>query len=425
MNHEPGVVIAGAGAAGATAAGALRKAGYLGPLTVVGGEPGRPYNRTTVNKSLLQGSLSRDDVILPEASTPATEWTVDDPAVALDSGRRSVTLASGRVLRFSRLVIATGARPRMWTGRAEAGVAERVVTLRHSGDSAKLRKLLRLGVQPPARDTRSVTILGAGLIGLETATVLSALGINVHLISVETMPMRERLGSIAGEWLLGRHGDHVQTDFGRTVTNVGLSDAGQLISHLDDGGSVESDALVVAIGVTPGTNWLETSGLDISDGIAVDERLRVRDRDAIYAAGDVARLTDSAGRGDRIENWTNAVDQGRLAALNLLHDLGMVGDDPGPCRTVPMYTTRLYGTKFTIVGQGRSFTKETVIDGEPGTGKFTVALSDPSGRVVGAVGVGPGSIASLLKDAVASGDQLRSVLERRQKRGHAGTPVGA
>lgn len=110
--QSAGAVIVGAGPAGATATGTLRSGGYDGPLTVIGAEPAAPYNRTTVNKAMLQGLLTERDVVLPEAAAPGAEWVHADPAVHLDVERRALPLASGRSLTYDRLIIAAGARPR-------------------------------------------------------------------------------------------------------------------------------------------------------------------------------------------------------------------------------------------------------------------------------------------------------------------------
>lgn len=268
MKQATDVLIVGAGPAGATAAATLRKAGYSGAITVVRGEVGRPYNRTTVNKALLQGQLTVDAVTLPEADTPDVGWTTPDRATALDTEQRIVTLASGRSLRYRHLIITTGALPRPFPGEAAADTADRVVSLRCAADSDRLRHWLT-AAEPP-----TVTILGAGLIGSETAGVLSAAGAKVNLVSLSAAPMSEHLGSITGEWLARQHASQVDTYFRHTIDRLRLDEHGRPLAALSSGDSIASDVVVVSVGVVPATGWLHGTALDIADGVAVDGRLR-------------------------------------------------------------------------------------------------------------------------------------------------------
>lgn len=374
MNQATDVVIVGAGPAGATAAATLRKTGYPGTITVVRGEDGRPYNRTTVNKALLQGQLTVDAVTLPEADTPDVDWTTPDRATAQDTEQRIVTLTSGRSLRYRHLIITTGALPRPFPGEAAAGAADRVVSLRCAADSDRLRTWLTAAEPPTA------TILGAGLIGSETAGVLTAAGAKVNLVSLSATPMSEHLGRITGEWLAAQHASQVDTYFGHTIDRLRLDEHSRLLATLGSG-----------------------------ESIAVDDRLRARGAAGVYAAGDLARITDDAGRGHRVEHFNDALSQGRHVALALLHDIGD-GDDPGRYDTLATYSTRLYGTKLTVVGHSPAFARETVIAGDVDHGRFTVALTDTEDKLTGIVGVGGARVANSLKDAVREGRPLAGAL---------------
>ncbi|MQA62843.1 MAG: hypothetical protein GEU86_15440 [Actinophytocola sp.] len=410
MNQVTDALIIGAGPAGATAAATLRKAGYPGTITVVRGEDGPPYNRTTVNKSLLQGQLTVEAVTLPEADTPDVDWTTPDRAIALDTEQRVVTLTSGRSLHYRHLIITTGAQPRPFPGEAAEGTGARIVSLRGAADSDRLRTWLSAAESP------TVTILGAGLIGSETAGVLTAAGAKVNLVSLSATPMSEHLGRNTGEWLAALHASQVDTYFGQTIDLLRFDERGRLLATLSSGESITSDVAVVSVGVTPAIGWLHGTALDIANGIAVDDRLRARGTAGVYAAGDLARITDDAGHGHRVEHFNDALSQGRHAALTLLHDIG-AGDDPGRYDSLATYGTRLYGTKLTVVGHSPAVAREVVIAGDPDDERFTVALADAEDNLTGVIGVGDARVANSLKDAVRERRPLARAL--------AGTPSAA
>lgn len=405
-----GVVVVGAGAAGTAAAGTLHRAGYPGPITVVRGEAGLPYNRTAVNKALLEGTLTVEALTLPEATLPGIEWTSADRAVCVDTEARTVTLATGRTLPYESLVIATGAGPRAFPGDAHPRTHKRVLTLRTAGDAERLRQLMSNlagtgGGRPPR-----VIILGTGLIGSETAGVLSAAGAQVSLVGVTDLPMVEQVGRITGEWLARRHREQVRTYFERTITAVDVGEADELVATLTGGEEIASDVLLTCIGVTPCTDWLADTGLDISHGISVDERLRARGAAGVYAAGDLAHITDNHGNGHRTEHWMSALAQGQHAARTLIHDSRLSDSDPGEYTHLPTYSTRFYGTGVVVNGDSRGFAGETLIAGDPDHGRFTVALTDADNALVGVVGVGGAKLANALKDAILRKESLPSAL---------------
>jgi NADPH-dependent 2,4-dienoyl-CoA reductase/sulfur reductase-like enzyme len=403
--NQADVVIVGAGPAGATAAGTLRHEGFDGRIVMIRGEEGLPYNRTTVNKAMLQGLVTREAATLPEASTPDIEWADVDPVTGLDTAARAITLASGRSLTYRHLIISTGSSPRPFPGEViGSDVNERLVTLRTAVDADRLRRWVSR--REDNGGELNVTILGAGLIGAETADVLAAKGARVRLVSRSAAPTSEHVGGIVARHLATLHQRHVEVHFGETIERAELDD-GHVIATLTNGEQLRSDIVLVSIGVEPATSWLQHSGLDASDGVAVDSALRVRGALGVYAAGDVARLTDNYGIGHRIEHWNHAIAQGKHAARAVLHDVG-AHDDPGPFDQLPTYTTRLYGTRLTIVGHPQTFAHETIVDGNTDDGRFTVALSDEHERLVGAIGVGSARTANALKPAIRSHDPLDS-----------------
>ena len=328
IETSAGVVVAGAGAAGHGAARTLRQEGYTGPLTVLHHEAPAPYNRTLVNKAVLQGLLTAAQVALPSLDdldvhlVRAGVHTIepDDSVLVLDNGER---------LPYSILIAATGSTPR--PHNAYLGEAARLVHIHTIDDAARIRDWFR---EDPG--ATAVTLLGAGFIGAETASYLADAGAAVHLVSRPTVPLAGALGERIARRVTELHAEHVTTHFGRQVRAVS-GGADSVTVTLDDGHILESDLAVVAHGTVPATAWTT----DTETGIAVDDRLRAVGLRHVYAAGGVAVHTARTGRSYRIDHWDAASGQGAHAAKALLHDHAG-GEDPGPYVPSTGYNFRIY-----------------------------------------------------------------------------------
>jgi NADPH-dependent 2,4-dienoyl-CoA reductase/sulfur reductase-like enzyme len=143
---------------------------------------------------------------------------------------------------------------------------------------------------------------------------------------------------------------------------------------------VPADVVVVGVGVTPATAWLESSGLELDDGVVCDELCRAAP--GVYVAGDVARWTNPLiGQSMRVEHWTNAAEQGQAAAENLL-----AGEGAGtPFAPVPFFWSDQYDVKIQFVGRARPGDDVEVVDGSLEAHRF-VALYGREGRLVGCLG---------------------------------------
>ena len=167
------VVIVGASMGGLRAAEALRRFGYLGPITAIGDEPYSPYNRPPLSKEVLANEVSHEAVAF--AQRPATadvNWVLGTRAESADLEHRTVTDSNGQVHPYSALIIATGLRPkRLQVSNSELAGRHAVRTL---DDAIALRAAL----VPGAR----VVILGAGFIGCEVAATARKLGCDVTVV---------------------------------------------------------------------------------------------------------------------------------------------------------------------------------------------------------------------------------------------------
>ncbi|MEV5843523.1 FAD/NAD(P)-binding oxidoreductase [Streptomyces sp. NPDC051985] len=366
------VIVVGAGAAGVAAAETLRRRGHMGPLVLVGAEPGLPYDRPPLSKQVLAGTWQMDRVAL-RTDSHYEELEIDRRpgrrARALDTGGHSLQLDCGERLDFDGLIIATGVTARRLPfGHDLTGVH----VLRTAQDALALKAHLD--------DAPRVVIVGAGLIGMEVAAVTRSLGLDATVVDPLPTPMVRQIGPLLGTMLARVHSDHgVALRLGVGVT--GLTDDGH--GHvsgvtLGDGSVEKADCVLVAIGAAPEVGWLDGSGLDLSDGIRCDRYCRAAP--GVYAAGDVASWPSARyGRRLRLEHRMNATEQAGAAAANLL------SGDTEPFDPVPYFWSDQYDIKIQAHGIFPSGAEVVAAEGSL-TGDRFVALFREGATTVGVLG---------------------------------------
>jgi 3-phenylpropionate/trans-cinnamate dioxygenase ferredoxin reductase component len=377
------IVIVGASLAGLRAAQAIRAAGHPGEVVVVGAEERPPYTRPPLSKELLAGEHEPEQCALPSDKVDV-EWRLGTSATGLDLARREVVLGGhdtrdggeprggGERLAYSKLLIATGARPRHWPG--DPIELDGVFMLRELDDALALRA---------AFGTCSrLAVVGAGFIGCEVAATARKRGLDVTLIDVAPQPMTA-LGPAVGERCAALHRAHgVDLRLGAGVDGFEGDGAFQAV-RLADGTRVEADIAVVALGAIPNTDWLADSGLELQPGIVCDATLAARDAEDVFCAGDVAAWPHPMAGGAliRIEHWTNAAEQGAAAARNLLAP----PEERKPYAAVPYFWSDQYDVKVQSVGLPARAERMTVLEAAP-DGERLVLGGERDGRLVAAVG---------------------------------------
>ena len=367
------IVVVGGSLAGIRCAEALRRKGFSGRLSLVGDEDECPYDRPPLTKELLRGDRQPDQIRLnkPEAFEKLDlDLHLGKRAESLDPGAKRVTLEGGARLDYDGLVIATGATARPLSGApALAGV----YTLRKLADALALRADLE-------RSPR-VAVVGAGFIGAEVAATCRARGLEVCLIEPLPTPMARVLPAPIGEFCAAAHIDRgVDLRLGVGVSAL-VGDERVEAVRLSDGHELPADVVVVGIGAFPETRWLESSGLELADGVVCDERCATK-APGVVAAGDVARWHHPGyGEAIRIEHWTNAVEQADAAAERLL-----AGESAAPFAPVPFVWSDQYELKIQAVGRVAPDDEMAVVHGTLDEGRF-VALFGREGRLSGALGV--------------------------------------
>ena len=304
-------VVVGASLAGATAAATLREEGFDGEVILIGAEPTFPYERPPLSKSFLRGeSTMQEAMVRSEAfyTDNRIETQLGTTVVGVDPSGKTLAVAGGEPVSFDKLLIATGARNRRFP---IPGIElEGVLDLRTLGDAAGIRAEMLPG--------RKVLMAGMGFIGSEVAASLRQRGLEVHVVAGGKAPLDRVLGEDVGRVIEGIHRDHgVEMTFDDQV--AGFEGNGRVRSVKTASGlSLSCDFVVLGLGVEPVAGFLEGSGIDVDDGVVVDEHCRASVA-GVFAAGDVANHYHPLyGRRIRVEHWDNARRQGRVAALNML-----------------------------------------------------------------------------------------------------------
>ena len=367
------VVVVGASLAGLRAAESLRTAGFDGSITVIGDERHMPYDRPPLSKRLLAGDWEVDRISLRKPEDIASldvDWRLSTRAVALDVAQRRVELAGGEHVRFEGAILATGSRPR--TLPAQEGLPD-VLLLRSVDEALDLRERIAGG-------GKRVVVVGAGFIGLEVAATARKLGNEVLVLEGASAPLIRGLGAAMGAAIAAVHGDHgVEVRCG--VTIEGLQPGAVLI---DGGWHEPADVVVVGIGVTPATDWLTSSGLTLRDGVVCGSDLNTG-VPLVYAAGDIVRWYNPLFDEEmRVEHWTNAAEQGALAATNLLAEA--TGQRTAPYAPVPFFWSDQYDRRIQFLGRASGDDEVQVVSGSVAARQF-VALYGSGGRLRGVLGL--------------------------------------
>ena len=382
------VVVVGASLAGLRAAEALRRRGFDRRLLVIGEERHAPYDRPPLSKEILRGEWEPERIALRRQDDvgEALELKLGRRAVSLDARARVVELDDGERIGWDGLVVATGATPRrLWPDLDLEGVH----VLRTLDDALALRRAL--AARP------RVLVVGAGFIGAEVAASCRALGCPVTMVDPQAAPLAAAIGKEMAGICAAMHRDHgVDVRFGVSAAAVeGLGRVERV--RLSDGSLVEADLVVVGIGVTPATAWLEGSGLALGDGVLCDESCAAN-APGVVAAGDVARWYNRLfNQSMRVEHWSNAVAQGEAAAERLL--AGTNG--ARPFAPVPTFWSDQYGVKLQFAGVPRPGAEVRIVDGSVADRKL-VAVYGHEGVVVAVFAMRRARRFTELSEAVAA-----------------------
>ncbi len=365
------IVVVGGGLAAGKLVTEYRAAGGEASVTVVASEPDPPYHRPPLTKGFLRGEVEREGTYV----RPAEEY--EDEVVELRLGARAeridpdahvVVLEGGEEIPYTRLVLATGARPRPLPlpGADLVGVH----TYRTLADADAVRTA--------AEEAHAAIVVGGSFIGAESAASLRLRGLDVTLIEMGPQLMPQLRAPELSAQLADLYRDEgVEVLLGTELAE--LTGNGKLLTgaKTKDGSTIEGYLAIVGIGVMPNVELANDAGAEVDDGIVVDERFRTSLPD-VYAVGDVARYPDpTSGRLRRIEHWSNANAQGghlgrQLAGARAAYD------------ELPVFFTQLFDKKFQVLGDVEPAT-ECVLRGSVAEGRVLGFHLTDEKRLVGAV----------------------------------------
>lgn len=310
-------VMVGGGLAALRATEELRKKGYDGEIAIVTSGSRLPYDKPPLSKDLLLGKTTPGEIVYRDEAfyrDQEVDVYLDHHATDLRIHER-VLIANGAAIHFDDLVVCTGASPRPLPLNTQLGGIHTVGSIE---DTLEVSELLKQG-------SPRVVIMGAGFIGAEVASGARALGLDTTIVNLADTPLERAVGQEMGRHLSALHADYgVKLHCGMTISELYGTDRVEQIL-LSNGQRIPCDVLVVGIGSTPNIEWLRGSALELGNGIVCDASL-CAGVPGIYAAGDVAYWPNGLfDRWMRCEQWTNAADQGRHVARNILagHDARM------------------------------------------------------------------------------------------------------
>jgi 3-phenylpropionate/trans-cinnamate dioxygenase ferredoxin reductase subunit len=355
---ESKFVILGGGMVAGYAAKQLVELGLKpGELAILSADTSVPYERPPLSKGFLAGKDTEDSIrINPEAfyNEHGIEVKLGCEVSAVDPKRKRLTLKSGEGFGFQKLIVATGARPR--TLEIPGANLQNLHYLRSLDDSK--------GIRSSANAVKRAVVIGGGFIGMEVAAVLSQKGVEVTMALSEDRIWKRLFSTQMSSFFEAYYEARgVRLIKAAAVTEL-RGDGTVRAVVLAGGQAIACEMVVAGIGVRPATGMLTTSGIDVADGVMVNEYLETSQPD-IYAAGDVANYQDLLfGKRRRVEHWDNAVSQGQYCARALM-------GERAPFRHVPYFFSDVFDLSYEYWGDS-SDADEIVHRGDLSSKSFSV-----------------------------------------------------
>jgi NAD(P)H-nitrite reductase large subunit len=391
-----GLVVVGGGLSTARAIKAYREAGGDAPITLFSRDSSIPYHRPPLSKKYLRGETEAADALVEPESFYAendVDLRLETGVASLDLGGEVLRLENGSTKRYDQLLIASGATPR--TLEAPGADLEGVFTLRTLADSTAIREA--------ARDALHAVVVGAGFIGMEVAASLNQLGLEVTLVHRGTGLFEILRARQVEQFLVELYGQKgVELVLGDEVSSFGGR------SRLDSvetkrGRVIQAELCVVGIGVEPTVGWLESSGLELDDGVVVNERFETG-ADGVWAVGDAARFYDPVfERVRRIEHWSNANYHGTQVGR-------LIAGDDGGYDIVSTFFSELFGITLKVFGDVDE-SDEIVFRGSLDDGK-AIGFYLEDGRLTGTLVVDQDEeTENTLKELLAEQPEVRDLAQ--------------
>jgi NADPH-dependent 2,4-dienoyl-CoA reductase/sulfur reductase-like enzyme len=387
------LVIVGGGLASARAIKSFRESGGEGSIVLISRDATLPYHRPPLSKRFLRGETDEEPLVEDQTfyDNHGVEVMLETEVSSIDTRERSVELGDDR-FGYAKLLLASGAWPR--TLPVPGADLEQVFTLRTVANSKAIRAA--------AESSERAVVVGAGFIGMEVAASLRQLDKQVSLVHLGRW-LFDQLGveQLSDELAALYESKGVELVLGNEVDSFEGNGSLQTVTT-KNGRRVEADLAVVGIGVAPVTDFLEGSGIEVDDGIVVDQRFETNVPD-VYAVGDVARFYDPLfGKRRRIEHWSNANYQGTEVGKIL------AGTGEGYDR-ISEFFTEIFGITIKVFGDAPR-DAQVEVHGSLLENDMYALYGDENEEVVGALSVGQSDeVEELLKRQIGSRAPLREL----------------
>ena len=360
-------IIVGASHAASMLAPSLRQQGWQGRIVVVGAEASIPYHRPPLSKDYLAGAKTLDEILIRPAKVyekSEVEFILNTSVESIDRDNKTVRLSNNETLSYDKLALTVGSKVRKVN---LSGVdLDGVFYLRDLRDVERITPYINPGA--------NAVIVGGGYIGLETAAVLNKKGMNVTVLEMMERVLQRVTAPVVSEFYTRIHEEEgVSIRCGVGVS--GFKGNGRVAKVLcSDGSGFAADLVIIGVGILPNTALAEAAGLEVDNGIVVNDRAQTSDPD-IFAAGDCTNHHNPIyDRRIRLESVQNATDQSRVAA-------GAACGKEVSYNAVPWFWSEQYDLMLQIAGLSQGY-DEIITRGDPGNGRSFAAFYLRKGRVI-------------------------------------------
>ena len=351
-----GMVIIGCGQAGGQAAASLRQGKYEGPITMIGQEPYIPYQRPPLSKQYLSGEQEKEKLSLRQESFYSEKeinLKLETSVLSLDPHKKELQLENDETVTYDKLLVATGGRPRKL--EVDGHTLKGIHYLRNIDDVDAIKTQMN--------NSQNLVIVGGGYIGLEVASVAIKRGLTVSVLEMESRILERVTTEEMSAFYHQLHTDEGVNIL--TSTQAKAFKGSETVESVVCGDhEIPADLVIVGIGILPNTEMAEAAGLETNNGLVVDEHCRTSN-EHIFAAGDCTNHPNPIlNRRLRLESVPNAMEQGRVAASNMLGGSKSYA-------SMPWFWSDQYEHKLQMVGFSKD-SDQSIIRGDMASKSFTV-----------------------------------------------------
>jgi len=360
-------IVVGASHAAAQLVISLRKNGWLGAITVITDEGSLPYHRPTLSKEFMLGAKSKEDILIRPKHVYEkvdVKFIFNTRVTSVDADKKHVVLSSGEELPYQKLVLTTGTSVRKLT--IPGSNLPEVFYLKTIADVERIKAKAGSG--------KKVVIVGGGYIGLETASALNRLGMDVTILeAMDRVLQRVTTEDISSFYMRVHNEEGVKIVTNAVTTSFSGNHKVEKVICAD-GQEFEADLVIVGIGVIPETELAEAANVEVENGIVVDEFCQTSNKD-ILAAGDcTVHLNSIYQRNIRLESVQNATEQANVVAATLC-------EKSKAYNSLPWFWSDQYDIKLQIAGLSQGY-DQVIIRGNISEGRSFAAFYIKSGKIL-------------------------------------------